>query len=292
MDIAEHALALPFGFPDDVDARVARHLADDDWASALTLLRDHVTLAATNPRWLLLLAYARFRDASEVMVDELADGAREALTLIDRAMELGIAYDVVAPLRDAVEAALDQVSREELALTERCAAGADLSTLDLETLEAAAFLFWRTDRLRAAQLFVTCAQRAPAGARVYLARAALCRAELGMTPEVHQELELAFAADWSTFRNDRVVLESVATQLLLRERGASFDALWAVAEARAKSVDLPFPSVWPNQERLLAHCVEHGLRQGRVLAERIGATRPEVSKALDALMRRAFESTH
>ncbi len=117
MDLLDSPLlAPPFGLPGGADGRLLHHLREEDWASALVLLRDAVTPGASPPAWLVLLAYVRFRDAMEVMVDEVADAAREALGLLDAALERGAPLAEVAPLREAVELALDEASREELRL--------------------------------------------------------------------------------------------------------------------------------------------------------------------------------
>jgi hypothetical protein len=284
----EHVLALPFGLPGGVDARLARHLADEDWAAALTLLRDVVDATCTNPKWLLLLAYARFRDVSEVMVEELGDGSREALSLLHRAMAQGAPHEAVAPLLEAVEGALDEATREELRLAALLPAGGDASGVDPEAVEAYAFLLWRSEPARAAALFEAHAVAVPGGALVSRAQAALCLAEAWpVTSEVKVALERALAGDWTPHRRDRTVLEAVATQLLLLATGVEFEVLWRTAEKKSAAFDLPFPSVWPNQERLLARCLELGEHQrAKALAARIEGTRVEVSRSLEELLRR------
>lgn len=289
VSIGEHALALPFGLPGALDARLEQHLAEEDWGAALTLLRDVVDETTVNPKWLLLLAYARFRDATEVMVEELADGARETLTLINRAMACGASHADVAPLLQAAEAALDEASREELRLASLMPEGAPLPTVAPDDLEAYAFMLWHSAPARAAALFEAHAQAVPQTALVSHARAALCLTDAGHFDEaVRASLERTFAADWSTLRRDRTVLEAVTTALLLHAPVNDFDLLWRTAEEKSRGLDLPFPSVWPNQDRLLARCLALGeRRRALALAERIEQTRPEVSRQVDSLLRQA-----
>jgi len=286
-----HFLAPPFDLPGTRDQRLVKHLEDDDWAAATTLLRDVVKPDTTAWKWLVLLAYVRFRDASEVMVDELADACREALGLLDLALERGAAFDAVAPLRDAVELALDEVSRQELRLEALAAGVGGPEALDDAHLEALAYHRWRRRPAEAAALFERLGARRAGPARlVTLARAALCRVEAGDLATARPGLEAALAADWSPaeLRGERGVLEAVETELLLLLPPGEVEVAWHLAEARGRAVDLPFPSIWPHQERLLARCLElqDGVR-ARALARAIDE-RPERSRAVAALVRRAL----
>jgi hypothetical protein len=281
-------LAPPWGLPGEGDARLLGYLRDDDWAAAETLLRARLDEPSPRPVWLVLLAYARFRDASEVMVDELPQACRECLAWLDRAAESGAPMDSVAPLRDAVERALDDVSREELRLTSRLGPEDDATALPVEDLEAAAFALAHAAPARAARLFAQLAQRTE-GPRSVVARArsALCLVEAGRRDEAQPLLADAFAQDWTQpgLASERLVLESVATALLEAASGDDFVALWRLAEARGQALRFPFPSAWPNQERLLRRCLAVGDGpKARALAERIEDERPEVSPALAGLL--------
>jgi hypothetical protein len=291
-DAPEHLLAPPFGLPGDLDARLLRHLREEDWASALVLLRDAVSPEASPPTWLVLLAYVRFRDAAEVMVEELADACREALALLDAALERGASLEAVTPLREAVELALDEVSREELRLEALAAGEGGVEALDDARLEALAFHRWKARPLEAAALFERLGQRRSGPARlVTLARAALCRAEAGALEAARPGLEAALAGDWSdpSLARERGVLEAVETRLLLLLPPGEVDVAWRLAEVRGRAVGLPFPSIWPHQERLLERSLElqDGVR-ARALARLIDE-RPERSRAVAALVRRALE---
>lgn len=284
-------LAPPWGLPGEGDARLLGYLREDDWAPAQTLLRDAVAAPSPKPVWLVLLAYARFRDATEVMVDEVPDACREGLALLERAAEQGVPLAGVAPLREAMERALDDVSREELRLTSQLGDGDDAAALSDEDLEATAFLLWRPAPARAARLFSQLAARAT-GPKAVVARArgALCLVEAGRRDEAQPLLEAAFAQDWTQpgLSTERLVLESVETALLEGASGDDFTALWRLAEARGQALRFPFPSAWPNQEKLLARCLALGDgAKARALAQRIEDGRAELSAALTAAIRQA-----
>lgn len=280
-----HFLSPPFGLPGDRDARLLGYLADDDWVSAMTLLRDVVTSETTAWRWLVLLAYCRFRDASDVVPDELVDACREALGLLERALQHGAPLDDVAPLQEAVEAALDQLSRGEEALLARLGPGDDASALSVEELEHAAFLVQRGQPARASALFTALAARlgeAPLAA-VAKARSALALAEAGRFEAAKPGLDEALARDWSKppLNAERLTLEAVETTLLEHAAGEDFGAQWQLAEARGEALAFPFPSAWPHQERLFARCVAlRDFPRARALAQRMEAERPELPRAL------------
>ncbi|MEW5742977.1 MAG: hypothetical protein AB1938_28940 [Myxococcota bacterium] len=293
----QRLLNPPWGLPGERDARLLGYLRDEDWASAQTLLRDVLDgaarpspdtslAAAPEPRasWLALLAYVRFRDATEVMVDELPAACRECLSLLDRAAALGAPMEGVSPLREAVERALDEVSREEVRLAGSLGEGDDGAALSDEDLEACAFLFWRSAPARAARLFSQlAARRAGPAAVVARAREALCLVEAGRREEAQPLLEASFAHDWTQpgLAAERLVLESVETALLLSATGDDFEALWRLAEQRGAALRFPFPSAWPNQEKLLARCLSVGATgKARAVAQRIEDGRHELSRAL------------
>lgn len=263
-----HFLAPPYGLPDAADARLIRHLQDDDWAAATTMLRDVVSPDTTNWRWLVLLAYVRFRDAADVMVDELTPAAREALQLLDLAMKHG-APDDVAPFREAVETALDGLSRDEEALLTKWDSARE--SLSLEELEQVAFLLRRDAPTKAAEAFEALNAKQPsAGAK---ALAALSRGADQST------LEALLAEKWS--KEDRLVLEEVETALLEKVTGAEFVALWQLAEAKGRELDFQFPMAWPHQERMFARAWALGdFALARRLGTRMKEERSELPKAL------------
>lgn len=278
-----HFLAPPFDLPGGRDPRLVRHLEDDDWASATTLLRDVVTVQTTNWRWLVLLAYARFRDAADVLPDELVDASREAVRLLDRAMEHGAPHDDVAPFREAVERTLDQLSRGEEALLAKLGPGDDAKALSDEELESVCFLVERSNPVRAAKLFTALAQRAGPLATAARARAALALARSGAFEAAKPELEAVLTKDWSKrpLSDERLALEAAETALLEHASGSEFVALWHLAEARGTALAFPFPSAWPHQERLFSKCLSlRDITRARALAQRMEAERPELPEAL------------
>lgn len=280
-----HFLAPPFDLPGGRDERLHRYLEDDDWASATTLLRDVVTEQTTQWKWLVLLAYVRFRDASDVMPDELVDASREAMQLLNRAMEYGAPHGEIAPFLEAVEGTLDQLSRGEEALLAKLLPGDEPQALSDDELENVAFVLERSHPERAAKLFSALASRqgeAPV-ALVSRARAALAGTRAGKFEALKPELDEVLSQDWSKppLREERLTLEAVETTLLEHASGPEFMALWHLAEARGQALAFPFPSAWPHQERLFARCIAlRDTSRARALAARIKDERPELPEYL------------
>lgn len=297
-EVSSHVLAPPFGLPGELDATLLEALRDERWGDAVTLLRDHADQAdPAAGRRLLLLAYARFRDADEVMLDERLAASQEALRLIERAGELGVDLAEVAPLRDEVERTLDEESRAELAVLSRLPESGDFAGLPLALLLDAGHRLWSRAPARAAECFAAAArldEAAPgpgepsardARRLANRVREGLCRAAAGQHERARPLLEAALGADWSAapLRGERHLAEAAATALLSQARGADFTALWNLADALGRAHGLAFPSVWPNQEALLERCVE--LREwprARALAERIEASREVLPRRLAA----------
>ncbi len=278
-----HFLAPPFDLPEGRDARLVKHLEDDDWASAITLLRDVVTPQTKNWKWLVLLAYTRFRDAADVMPDELVAASREAVLLLQRAMENGAPHDDVAPFLEAVERTLDQLSRGEEALLARLGPGDDPAALNDEELETVCFMVDRDNPARAAKLFAALAARQGPLATAARARAALALARSGAFEAARPELEDVLTKDWSKrpLSDERLALEAAETLLLEHASGAEFVALWHLAEARGQALAFPFPSAWPHQERLFSKCLSlRDVTRARALAQRMEEERLELPQAL------------
>ncbi len=155
-----HALAPPFHLPGNQDATLLASLKDERWAEAVTLLRDVVTAETTEPKWLFLLAYSRFRDACEVMFEERLSAAQEALRLLDRAVAAGLPLREVAPFRREVETVLDQETRAELAtLAKLPEPGQSLEGVDTEVLTDAGYTLWSSEPRRAGECFEEVARR-------------------------------------------------------------------------------------------------------------------------------------
>jgi len=264
-----HFLAPPYGLPGALDTRLYGYLQDDDWASASTLLRDVVTPETTTWKWLVLLAYVRFRDASDVLVDELTPAAREALALLDRAMEQGAPLSEVAPLKEAVETALDQLTREEDALSSQWNIAPESLTAD--ELERLAFIYRRDVPAKAAALFEALyAKRPSPGVK---AMAVLSRGG-GVA-----ELEPLLSENWQ--KAERLVLEEVEVALLEKASGAEFEIQWRWANEKGKALDFEFPMAWPNQERVFLRLWALGeFRRAHALGERMKEERLELPAAL------------
>lgn len=278
-----HFLAPPFDLPDGRDARLVKHLEDDDWASATTLLRDVVTATTTEWKWLVLLAYVRFRDAADVLPDELVDASREAVQLLHRAMANGAPHDDVAPFLEAVERTLDQLSRGEEALLAKLGPGDDPKALSDEELESVCFLVERGNPARASKLFAALAERQGPLATAARARSALALARSGAFEAARPELEAVLTKDWSKrpLSDERLALEAAETALLEHASGAEFVALWHLAEARGTALGFPFPSAWPHQERLFDKCLAlRDISRARALAQRMEDERPELPEKL------------
>lgn len=277
-----HFLAPPFDLPGGRDQRLVKYLEDDDWASAITLLRDVVTPRTTEWKWLVLLAYVRFRDAADVMQDELVDAAREALQLLDRAMDHGAPHEQISPFKEAVERALDELSRSEEQLLAKLGPQDDPQALTNDELENVCFLLERSNPARAAKLFGELAKRGGPTAVAAEARAALAAAR-GDFERAKPALEAVLKKDWARgpLRNERLALEAVETTLLEHASGEEFKRLWALAEERGTALQFQFPSAWPHQERLFNRCVVlNELPRARALARRIEEEREELSDDL------------
>jgi hypothetical protein len=281
--VTPHFLAPPFDLPGGRDDRLVKYLEDDDWAPAITLLRDVVSPQTTAWKWLVLLAYVRFRDAADVMQDELVEASREALQLLSRAMEQGAPHDQIAPFMEAVERALDELSRHEEALLAKLGPGDDPQALTHDELENVAFLVERSNPVRAAKLFTALAKRDGPTAVASEARAALAIARSGAFEHAKPALEEVLKKDWTKgpLKNERLALEAVETTLLEHATGEDFKSLWNLAEGRGTALNFPFPSVWPHQERLFDRCVVlNDLPRARALAKRIEEEREELSDDL------------
>ncbi len=287
-----HFLAPPFGLPGERDADLLEALRDEAWADALTLLRDVVTDATDDPRWLLLLAWARYRDAMDVMVDHRLAASQEALALIDRALACGAPLDAVAPFRREVEATLDEESRAELEVLSQLPASGDFSGVPVDVLLDAGHRLWDAEPARAAQAFDAAARAlaaSPDDALVARISAGLCHDAAGEYAKSQLLLEAALTADWtkSRLRPERHLAEAAVTALLKRAHGPDFAALWELGLSLGRAHGLPFPSVWPNQEALLDACVaRRDWPRARALAQRIEDGRAHLSRTLAGKLQR------
>lgn len=286
-----HLLAPPFGLHPADEARLLGLLEDADWAAVVTLLRNAI-VEGSPPRWLVLLAFARFQDVSEVMLDEQLVGCRESLQLLERAVELGVPMGAVAPLREEIEQTLSSATTAELKLLAQVEG--PLERVPTDVLADAAFVLWSSQPARAAELFEALAQRLsaerPLLAGVARLRAGLCWSEAGQHARAESMLAEVEKLPWAdrALRSDRQVAEMVWATRLLAAEGVQFEASWAAAQATGEVMGLPFPSVWPNQEKLLARCIAIGdWRHAVQVADAIEAGREVLPTALVELIKLA-----
>ncbi|MBX7102270.1 MAG: hypothetical protein K1X89_31425 [Myxococcaceae bacterium] len=288
-----HLLAPPFGLSPGNDARLLGFLKDEDWASAMTVLRDELGAERKNGKLLVLLAHCRFRDAQETMSDHRLAACQEALGLLDQAGDAGFPYDALMPFREQVETTLAEETAHELeVLAKLPAPGQPLQSVDVETLEEAGYLLWEREPLRAAELFHEAAERvkAKSGLRGFHLelQSGRCLAHGGAFERAKPVLELALSISLETegLSTLRASLESAAAALLEHASGDEFRAVWALAAERGRALGFEFPAVWPNQEALLTRCLAVGERAlARQVARTIEDGRPVLSRALEARLR-------
>jgi hypothetical protein len=282
---AEHLLAGPWGLPGNLDAELARALEQEDYGTALLLLRDALP-ADPPPRLRVLLAFVRFQDALEVMVTELMPACQEALALLEQAAEGGLPLEAVAPLREEVERVLAEETVRELDAERMTAERAESAPLEA-VLEAASRLRANAPA-HAAELFLVAARRdTPERAPIHRADAAIALHQAGRTAEARPLLEATLALDWSTptLYPESLHLDWAATLLLEQAHAAgdaaAFESTWARALAMGRQLQRPFPANWLNQERLLALLLTRGegARAAHV-ATRIEASRGYLPRAL------------
>ena len=276
---AEHLLAGPWGLPGSFDADLAQALEQEDYGTALALLRDALP-ESPEPRLLVLLAFVRFQDAMEVMVSELVPACQEALALLERAVESGLPWDAVAPLREEVERVLSEETVLELQAEGMTPERAQEAPLE-QVLEAASRLR-AAHPARAAELFLVASRKdTPERAPIHRTDAGIALHEARRPVEARPLLEAALWVDWATSElwRDSVHVDWAATLLLEQAHAAgdtaTFEALWARALALGRQFQRPFPANWLNQERLLTLLLE---RQDGVRAAHV-ATRIEASRA-------------
>ncbi|MBN1210019.1 MAG: hypothetical protein JXB05_34525 [Myxococcaceae bacterium] len=284
---AEHLLAGPWGLPGDLDAELARALEQEDYGTALALLRDALP-ADPSPRLRVLLAFVRFQDASEVMVTELIPACQEALALLEQATEAGLPLEAVAPLREEVERVLAEETVRELAAERMSLERAEAAPLE-EVLEAASRLR-ASHPARAAELFRVAERRdTPERAPIHRAEAGIALHQAGRAAEARPLLEETLALDWRApaLWPERLHVDWAATLLLEQAHAArddaAFDATWAQALAQGRLLQRPFPANWLNQERLLTLLITRGdgARAAQV-ATRLEASRGYLPRALAA----------
>jgi len=299
-----HFLAGPWGLPGVLDDVLADHLEAEAWDAAVTLLRDQLPGRSEDPRLLLLLAHARFRDATDVMFDELLPASQEALKLIDAAVEKGIPLDAVAPFRDEVERVLAEQTQEELKLLAAIPEDGNHDAMPLRLLLDAAYLLWDRQPAQAARMFETAARKLAEKQGKDVTergpwfnerlRSALCDFEAGDVERASPVLEEATRFDWAAagIWQDRRTTETAFARLLERCARArdlpGFETLWTQAQEKSRQLGYVFPSIHKDQERLLDLCLQLGDGvHASALATQIEGSRKQSSRRLLDKLRRA-----
>jgi hypothetical protein len=222
------------------------------------------------------------------MVSELVPASQEALGLLERAVEAGLSWDAVAPLREEVERVLAAETVLELEAESMTPERAQEAALE-QVLEAASRLR-ASQPARAAELFLIASRRdTPERAPVHRTDAGIALHEAGRTAEARPLLEAALALDWATAAlwPESVHADWAATLLLEQAHqakdAAAFEAVWTRALSLGRQLQRPFPANWLNQERLLALLLERGdgVRAAHV-ATRIEASREYLPRKLAA----------
>jgi tetratricopeptide (TPR) repeat protein len=252
--------------PEPVRVEAARHFADDDLGSLVSLIDDHLAGAgAADPAALLTAAWARTRLATEVMFDSVVDDAEKALREVAAARAAGAVDHEAATVERYVRTAL---TRERNRRNE-----ADEAEETAETAETAEQLQERAHRERdagrpeeAAALFQRAARLRPDGAFNNQIRAGLCLAEAGRFDEAEPVLELALVYDWAGagIWNDRHMSEHAARALLrhaARSGAGEFDRMWRHVVECCQRLSWPFPSIHPVQDEMLGLTIQLGLRE-------------------------------
>ena len=292
-----HFLAAPWGLPRGLDDRLAEYLRKEHHGSAVTLLRDALDEVGRRPALLALLAYARYRDAMEVMLEEQLSASSEALTLIDEALALGAPAAELAPLRQEVEDTLAEQTAAELRTFAALPEG-DETLAPLEVLDDAAHRLWDAgEHTRAANLFLAASRREEGvAAGLSRVRAGLCLADAGEREQAQPLLEEALAIDWSAppARASRALLEGAETAMLrfAADAGnrAAFEAGFEEAVQRGRSLKRAFPSVWTHQAPLLTAALELGALECAVeISRRIEEGREQLPRALEQQIHTARE---
>jgi hypothetical protein len=272
-------------------ANVVRAASDTGlWDEAIATFEDWLDEHEQRSQSVLaMLAFMTFRDALEVMVDEITERGKAALALLDKA-----ALDTARTreLRRQIERALELNQREN-ARTERMR-DRSLKSLDRAELRALAYKLGeseeREDHAKAAQAWIIAStfEASERQKKDCLARAALDFAAAGdwgeATPRLHEILAHPSDYDdwfadfaWYCFLDKAVEDDNVST----------FRMHWEGALAMPRADRFPF--AWPEQEYYLEFSVRHRLVDiVKHLVEIMTADRsPRERKSIAGLLDRA-----
>ena len=131
----------------------------------------------------------------------------------------------------------------------------------LQQLEVAADLFHRASIMEREAATKRSPFAKPDLSFLYAIRSAVCLWDAGRHADARPVMEQALTFDWVAARTyaDRHVTEWAFARLLVecaahQDRGA-FVALWERATLRGQQLAYPFPSIIPNQKKLLNACM-------------------------------------
>lgn len=281
-------LAAPWGLPSVMEEKLQHFIEEDDPEAVTLLLGDGAKEAGRDPRLLAILAHAQLEVArSRVGLEQALPLLAAAVEHMDLAVERGVDADALQPMRSDLEEVLDTASRREMAVID--AVESDPGAASDEVLEDGAWLMSKRDPAKAAALFEQLANRQKEQGFEMRVRAALARHEAGDKAAALPVLEEALEYDWKKAGAwpGRFVTEAAFTALLADASEARdterFRDLWTQATERMDALGARFPSVWPNQTRLLELCLlmEDGDR-ALFVARRIRDSWPWIPRALEA----------
>ncbi|MEM7349536.1 MAG: hypothetical protein AAF657_01935 [Acidobacteriota bacterium] len=227
---------------------------------------------------MLIHACAMFSDAFEIMVDRVIPSSRAALELIDRANRRGLSEGISSPYRCEIAAVLaEELEREDAEITAAISAmnqgkakAAQAATLahkasSAEKARLAAEYFLVAAQLETRESASRGKWARPDNSMNYVARAGIHLAQAGEFERAEPYLQQAIEFDWKAGRlwGDRHMVEWAFVCLLRhhasREAWKAFLSTWGEACARARQLDMNFPSIHPFQDELLTICVGNRL---------------------------------
>lgn len=283
-------LAAPWGLPSAMEAKLQQFIEEDDPEAVTLLLGDEAKASGRDPRLLAVLAHAKLEVArSRVGLEQALPLLAAAVEHMDEAVARGVDAQALQPMRADLEKVLDTASRREVAVLD--AVRTDPAGASDEVLEDGAWLMSTRDPAKAARLFERLAGRQGDKGFEMRVRGALARHEAGDKAGAIPVLTEALDYDWrkADAWGGRFVTEAAFTALLADAAEARdterFQELWNRALQRMDALGSRFPSVWPNQTRLLDLCllIEDGDR-AMFVSRRVREGWPWIPRALEARM--------
>jgi tetratricopeptide (TPR) repeat protein len=286
------------GLPPPLQEQLEQFLDEEEYGDAAVLLEEHLASGGERtPALLVTLADCVYREALEVMVDQIIPACQRALSLLDEALASPKHPPGLKPMRAEIQRVLAFHLREEASTQDEIHQAEKAGTLTAEQLAHKAYRLWEAGEcLQAAELFLqAAAKEQPDEAITERARAGFCLAEAGQWERARPLLQETAEFDWQAAGdwNDRGDSETAYAWLLLdaaaREDRAGFRELWGRAVRRGEALDFQFPSIRPLQERLLRACVDLTLRDE--CAQLIAAVNRSY-KRVPAKLKELLEAAH